>query len=106
MLGVAEIQEKRGFHIGDRVRFIVAFDPDDGVKYGQEGIVCSLDDDYGNENIGVKWDIELNKYHSCSGKCDNHRGWWVPFEDVELVEVDIGEIQRSDTDIESLIGLF
>ena len=106
MYGVAKIQERWGFRIGDIVRFTTSTDPDDGVRYGQEGIVCSLDDDYGCENVGVRWDIELGKYHSCSGKCENHHGWWVPREDIELVRVDIGEIQRSDNTIESLIGLF
>ena len=106
MFGIAKIQERCGFHIGDRVMFTNSADPDDGVKYGQEGSVCSLDDDYGNGNVGVRWDIELGKYHSCSGKCENHHGWWVPCEDIELVRVDIGEIQCSDIAIESLIGLF
>lgn len=106
MYGVAETQEKWGFHLGERVRFTTHIDPDEGVGYGQEGTICSLENDYGTENVGVRWDIELNKYHSCSGKCDNHHGWWVPYEDIEVVSADIGEIQRSDTTIESLIGLF
>ena len=106
MYGIAEIQEKWGFRLGERVRFTAIADPDDGVRYGQEGIICSLDNDYGAENVGVEWDIELPKYHNCAGKCIDHHGWWVPHEDIEPVNIDIGEIQRSDTTIESLIGLF
>ena len=106
MYGIAEIQEKWGFRLGERVRFTATADPDDGVRYGQEGIICSLDNDYGTENVGVEWDVELPKYHNCSGKCIDHHGWWVPHEDIESVNIDIGEIQRSDTAIESLIGLF
>lgn len=99
MYGIAETQEKWGFHLGDRVKFVALTDPDDGVAYGQEGVICSLDNDYDYYNVGVEWNEECERYHDCAGKCNNHRGWWVPYEDLVKVDLDIGEIEASEFDL-------
>lgn len=103
MRRTARVQEKHGFHLGERIMFTASEDPDNGVKYGQTGTICSLDDDYGGDAVGVEWDIEKNKYHQCSGKCKNHHGWWVPFDQIERINVDIGEIEASDMPITALL---
>lgn len=104
MRKAAIVQEKFGFRLGERVMFTACADPDDGVEYGQTGTICSLDSDYGCDTVGVEWDIEKGKYHECSGKCKNHHGWWVPAEDLAKVDIDIGEIEVSEFNLDMLLG--
>lgn len=105
-MGIKPItQEKAGFRLGDRVRFIDSADPDNGVTYGQTGVICSLDPDYGDDCVGVEWDVGKSKYHECSGKCRNYHGWWVPLNLIERVCVDIGEIEASEFGLDMLFDV-
>lgn len=87
------IQAKYGFRIGDRVRFVDDRDPDDGVLFDQTGTICTFE---GSEDdcIGVRWDKEYGYYHSCSGYCEDRRGWYVPYYSLVGITdlVDLGEI--------------
>ena len=100
------IQEKYGLHLGQRVIFVEEKDPENGVCQGQLGTICCLDKLYHEGCVAVEWDASDAKYHNCMNTCDRRHGWWVPHEMISPYEVDIGEIQCSDTAIESLIGLF
>ena len=100
------IQSKWGFSLGQRVQFVDTDDPDHGVKRGQTGTICSFEAVYGKTNVGVDWDETNDRYHDCRDTCEYGHGWWVPYTSIAVIDVDIGEIQRSDTAIESLIGLF
>lgn len=64
------------FNVGDRVIFTAERDDDGGVICGQRGIVVDIDT-YDSERIGICWDEEDYQYHSCSGNCDEHHGWYV-----------------------------
>ena len=92
-----------GFNIGDRVRFIDDIDPDEGVVFGQEGVICTFEGcDY--ENVGVRWDKEDGKYHFCGNFCDYKHGWYVHNESIVAVcIVDLGEI---NSDIDAIEFLF
>ena len=100
------IKEKYGLRLGQRVIFVEEKDPDNGVCQGQLGTICCLDKLYHKGCVAVEWDASNDRYHNCLNTCENKHGWWVPHEMVGPYEPDIGEIQRSDTAIESLIGLF
>ena len=99
---MSKVEEKYGFRVGDRVVFTDDEDPDGGVYNGQTGTVCSLKEYYEEDCIGVEWDIEKCKYHDCSGSCQDHHGWWVPFTHIALVDIDIGEIKSSEFDLDVL----
>lgn len=100
------IQERYGLRLGQRVVFVEERDPENGVLHGQLGTICCLDELYHKGCVGIEWDAANERYHNCMNTCDRKHGWWVPNEMVAPYDPDIGEIQRSDTAIESLIGLF
>lgn len=100
------IKEKYGLSLGQRVIFIEEKDPECGVRKGQLGTICCLDKLYHNGCVAVEWDQTNDRYHNCMNTCDNKHGWWVPHEMVAPYQHDIGEIQRSDIAIESLMGIF
>ena len=100
------IKEKYGLRLGQRVIFIEEKDPENGVRQGQIGTICCLDQLYHGGCVAVEWDEANEKYHNCVYTCDIKHGWWVPHEMVVPYDPDIGEIQHSDTTIESLMGLF
>lgn len=95
---------KHGFHIGDRVKFVDEVDPDDGVVFDQEGIICTFEgcDD---ENIGVRWDKNSEEYHNCGNFCERGHGWYVPYHSLVSISesIDLGEI---DTDVPAVDMLF
>lgn len=72
------------FQIGDRVRCVV--DQPDGnedIVIGSVGTIVEL-----GTYVGVDWDDELEKGHTCSGSARNGHGWNVEYEDIELVELE------------------
>jgi hypothetical protein len=90
---------KHGFNIGDRVRFVDDIDPERGVVFGQEGIICTFEGCL-DKDVGVRWDKESGKYHHCSSFCEHRYGWYVPYYSLVNISesVDLGEI-NVDTDV-------
>lgn len=96
---------KYGFSVGDRVMFIEEEDPDGGVYNGQCGTVCTIYRAHDEGGIGVSWDKENNRYHSCDGNCEEYHGWFVPYDMISHIECDLGEFEHSDMSILNFIGL-
>ena len=88
---------KHGFNIGDRVRFVDDIDPDEGVVFGQEGVICTFESCM-DKNVGVRWDKEDDNYHFCDNFCEHKHGWFVPYYSiVDISEsIDLGEINVDD----------
>lgn len=96
---------KFGFSIGDRVLFIDDIDPDGQIVCGETGEVCDLDNIFGEDSVGVRWDKKESDRHGCSGKCSEHHGWWVPYYSIQKIDIDLGEFQCGDTPLSFLIDI-
>lgn len=103
MLKKPIILSKYGFNIGDNVTFVNEIDPDDGVVRGQTGTICTFE---GAEEdcVGVRWDKDAGYYHSCSGYCEDRRGWYVPYHGLIKTNnlIDLGEIDAVNGAIDAL----
>ena len=99
------MNSKYGFSVGDRVVMTAECDPEHGVLCGQTGTVCDISLMKNEINIGVRWDEHSYRYHTCKESCDNHYGWYVPYNTICHHKDDIGEIEKSDCPISALLGL-
>lgn len=94
---------KFGLHIGDRVRFVEDEDDDEGVVFGQEGVICTFEG-HDDESVGVRWDKYDPKYHYCCNFCERGRGWYVSHHELVVVGIpaDLGEISSDVNAIDTL----
>ena len=61
------------FKIGDRVRVINKKNTNSNIQIGDTGVII---EDIGNENLGVKFDRQIDGCHSCDGECKDKHGWY------------------------------
>lgn len=67
------------FKKGDRVRYIGT-----SINRGSVGTVVAIREGW-NTAVGVRFDYASNDLHNLDGLCENHHGWWVLEENLELV---------------------
>ena len=80
-------------------------DPDEGVSRGQTGYVCDITSMRNKVNIGVRWDEYNGRFHTCNGSCENGYGWFVPYNMLDCIMEDMGEIMTSDCSLEVLFDI-
>lgn len=82
------------FQRGDRVRFLGS-DLGAPIAEGELGTVVHFAKSGG---IGVRWDMAAWGFHTCSGRCDNLHGYYVPGYELELYEGDADPEQAFEID--------
>lgn len=95
------------FQIGDRVMIVNARNVDP-YEEGELGTVVSVPDngDDGSCNIGVRFDRESERAHTCWDLCDNGHGWWCFANALKLIddEPDPEAIASDDQLLQMLYG--
>lgn len=97
--------EYGGFAIGNRVMVIRTVD-DAYLKSGMVGTVCDFTDEFGDENVGVNFDEGSPFFHNCFGNCESEHGFYVAHTNLCALDIDLGELDISDKDMDFLIGIY
>ena len=74
----------QGFQIGDLVVAAKNYPQrNNSILSGAIGVVCDISEDM----IGVDWESDVDRGHSCDGHCQHGHGWYVDADEIELYDV-------------------
>ena len=88
----------KSFEIGDRVIATISSAP---IKAGDLGTIVGFWDIY-EEIVHIEWDKPNSIKHNCDGKCENHHGWNLLRNEIELC-VDVSAISISEKQLGDLL---
>lgn len=91
-------------NVGDKVE-CVRDSPDNNssITIGMQGVICIIVDS--SPHIGVRWNEEVDRGHSCQGACSRGYGWFVAPSDIKRIDDD-DEFDADTTEFDKLFESF
>ena len=104
------MREESRFHEGDRVYAVsdIQTGEDKTIRTGDTGtvlIICSHNANHEEDDIGVRWDVEIGG-HTLGGRCDKGHGWYVYARSLKLIPEPEHEDFEPATDDELMCFLY